>query len=171
MADVRQLEDRATRRFDDLVQHQRARAAALAATAEDRHALAGGIEHIDSALDRTRTQRVVQLADQPTKLHLDVLGPVPTGPAGRAVWCHQATRLEHHLDYNTANDNSWSMLVHELADTPALASFADSHIPARAMSVERNTWQQITQHATELRAATIEHSHHIPQPPDLGLGL
>ena len=172
LAAVRQLEDRATCRVDDLVQHQRARATALAATAGERHTLAGGIEHIDSALDRTHTQRVVQLADQPTNLHLEVLGPVPTGPAGRAVWCHHASRLEHHLDYTTGHDSSWSTLVHELSDTPELAHFAERHIPVHASSVEqRDTWRQITEHATALRTATMEHSRHIPRPPDLGLGL
>jgi hypothetical protein len=40
---------------------------------------------------------VLQLADRPTQFHLDVLGPLPTGTAGRAVWCHQANRLERRL--------------------------------------------------------------------------
>lgn len=88
------------------------------------------------------------------------------------MWCHQATRLEHHLDFTTGHGSSWSTLVYELSDTPALAHFAERHIPVHASSVEqRDTRRQITQHATELRTATLERSRHIPQPPDLGLGL
>ncbi len=167
---ARHTESTARARFDDLDQHEQDRAAALAATAGDRFELTTAIDQLDSALDRTRTERVLQLVDQPTQLHLDVLGPIPPGAAGRAVWCYQATRLEHHLDHDTGNDGAWHRLVDDLSETPTLARLADRHIRLDREPVHPSHWRQITDHAAALNASTIEQTRHIPQ-RDLGIGL
>lgn len=167
---ARHTESTARARFGDLDQHEQDRAAALAATAGDRFELTTAIDQLDSALDRTRTERVLQLVDQPTQLHLDVLGPIPPGAAGRAVWCYQATRLEHHLDHDAGNDGAWHRLVDDLSDTPTLARLADCHIRLDREPVHPSHWRQITDHAAALNASTIEQTRHIPQ-RDLGIGL
>ncbi len=173
LADVGHVENRTRHHLDDILQHQYARAAKLAATADERHTLAAGIAQIDAALERTRIQRVVQLSEQPSKLHIEILGPVPTGKAGRAVWCHQASRLEHHLDSRSGRDDgSWRQLVHELAETPNLAHLADRHVSHHPGSVDHDGWRQITQHATKLRATTINPASHLPpHAPERGLEL
>lgn len=103
----------------------------------------------DTALHQTRIERVIQLAERSTQLHLDILGPVPAGAAGRAVWCHQATRLERHFDTNTGNDNTWRSLVNDLRDTPDLARTADRHIAIpHDRQVRPTDWAAITEHAT-----------------------
>ena len=102
--------------------------------------------------------------------HLDVLGPIPPGAAGRAVWCYQATRLEHHLDHDAGNDGAWHRLVDDLSDTPTLARLADCDIRLDREPVHPSHWRQITGHAAALNASTIEQTRHIPQ-RDLGIGL
>ena len=92
------------------------------------------------------------------------------GAAGRAVWCHQATRLEHHLDHDAGNDGAWHRLVDDLSDTPTLARLADRHIRLDREPVHPSHWRQITDHAAVLNASTIEQTRHIPQ-RDLGIGL
>ena len=142
----------------------------MAATAGDRFDLTTAIGQLDSALDRTRTERVLQLVDRPTQLHLDVLGPIPPGAAGRAVWCYQANRLEHHLDHDTGNDTAWHRLVDDLSETPTLARLADRHIRLDRETVYPSHWRQVSDHAAALHASVIEQTRHIPQ-RDLGLGL
>ena len=116
------------------------------------------------ALHLTRVDRVQRLADGPTQLHLDVLGPVPAGTAGRAVWCHQANRLERHLDHAIRDDTMWQGLVNDLSVTPTLARIADSHIAILHHHEVRPTdWAPITQQATAMHAATIEHGRPAPQ--------
>ncbi len=53
---------------------------------------------IDAALERTRAERVLGLASQPTAHLLDLLGPPPSSPGGRAVWCHYAFGIEAIVD-------------------------------------------------------------------------
>ena len=160
-------ENTARRRLADLDRHQKTRAAELAATATERHALSFDIGQLDAALHHSRTDRVLRLADHPTQLHLDVLGPVPTGTAGRAVWCHQANRLERHLDHATHDDATWQRLVNDLSVTPTLARIADRHIAIRPHhEVTAADWAPIARHAAAMHAAAIEHAR-----PALQLGL
>ena len=130
----------------------------LAATATERHALSYDISQLDTGLHHTRTDRVLRLADHPTQLHLDVLGPVPTGTAGRAVWCHQANRLERHLDHATHDDTLWQRLVDDLSITPTLVRIADRHIAIQHHQLRPTDWAPITQHAAAIHTATIEHA-------------
>jgi hypothetical protein len=173
VADTHRSENMARQRLADIDRHQKTRAGELAATAAERHALSFDIGQLETALHHTRTDRVLLLADHPTQLHLDVLGPVPTGTAGRAVWCHQANRLERNLDHATRDDTMWQRLVDDLSVTPTLARIADRHIAIQHhQQVTAAGWAPIAQHAAAVHAATIEHARMVPQhgpEPDLGL--
>ena len=161
--DTHTNENSAQRHLADLDRHQKARAAELAATATERHSLSDDIGLLDTALHHTRIDRVLRLADHPTPLHLDVLGPVPAGTAGRAVWCHQANRLERHLDHATHNDAMWQQLIDDLSITPTLARIAERHIAIRPHhQLSATDWAPITQHAEAIHAATIEHARPAP---------
>jgi hypothetical protein len=168
LAENGRIETEARGHLTDLNRHQKARDAALAATAAERHALNYDISQLDTALHLTRVDRVLQLVGRPTQLHLDVLGPVPAGAAGRAAWCHQASRLEHHLDHASGNDETWNWLVDDLSVTPTLARIADRHIGIQSHHQLRLTdWAPITEHASGIHAATIEHA----RPSHRGLEL
>ena len=109
----------------------------------------------------------------PTQLHLDVLGPVPTGTAGRAVWCHQANRLEHHLDHAIRDDVLWQRLVDDLSITPTLARIADRHIAIR----HHTSSAQPTGHPSPSTQKAIHAASHRTHPtspaplPEIDLGL
>ena len=60
--------------------------------------LAGELGLLDSALEHTRAGRVLGLAGQSAPHVVDLLGPLPSSPGGRAVWCHHALGIEATLD-------------------------------------------------------------------------
>ena len=153
LTDAERSETEAQQHLADLTRHQRTRAAALADTASERQALSHDITHLDTALHLTRVERVLHLANDPTRLHLEILGPVPTGPAGRAVRRHQASRLEQHLDHTTHDDNAWRRLTDDLHHTPALAHIADRHIRIPGHELRPTDWAPITQHASAYTAS------------------
>ena len=173
LAESRSSEAEARGSLTDLNYRQKARAGALADTATERHTLSRDLGQLDTGLHLTRVEHVLQLADHPTQLHLDVLGPAPAGAAGRAVWCHQARRLEHHLDHATGNDSTWQRLVHDLRVTPTLTQLADRHIAIQPHQQLRSAdWAHITEQATAILATTVEHSRPAPQHRlELELGL
>ena len=105
LADQMTVETAARQRLDDIEQHQ---------IGPRRRALSNRRRTTPPLTrdrpDRRRTRpnpprtRPANSPTTPAQLHLDVLGPVPTSPAGRAVWCHQASELEHHRDFNGDDD-------------------------------------------------------------------
>jgi hypothetical protein len=104
-------------------------------------------------------------ADRPTQFHLDVLGPVPTGTAGRAVWCYQAHQLEHHIDHGTRTEAEWQRLLDDLSVTPTLADIADRRVAIQPHhQLCSSDWAPITEQVAAIHAATTEHarpaSHH-----------
>jgi hypothetical protein len=168
VADSTSRETVARHRLDDIEQYQQARACALQTTADDRRRLAGSIHEIEDALDRTRVQRVEQLLEHPGKVHLDILGLIPAGAAGRAVWCHQAHRLEFELDRYAGDETTWRNLVRDLRQTPDLARIAEQHIQAPGRNVEPPMWSRYAARASELHAAVIER----PSPtPNFGIDI
>ena len=56
------------------------------------------LAQLDGALDHTRPDRVRALAYEPDSDLVKRLGPAPSSPAGRAVWCHHALAIEAVLD-------------------------------------------------------------------------
>jgi hypothetical protein len=159
LTESRSSEAKARGHLTELNHHQQARAGALADTATERHALTDAIRQLDTALHLNRVDRVLQLADQPTQLHLDVLGPPPAGAAARAVWSHQAHRLEHHLDHTIGTDSTWQALVHDLSATSTLTRIADRHIAIHPHQQLRPAdWAHITEQASAIHATAIEHA-------------
>jgi hypothetical protein len=67
----------------------------------------------------------------------------------------------------------WQRLVNDLSITPTLTRIADRHIAIqRHHEVTATDWAPITQHATAIHAATIEHAQPAAQHDlevDLGL--
>jgi conjugative relaxase-like TrwC/TraI family protein len=173
VAETRHVEVEARAHLADLKRHQQTRAVALADTASERHALSHDLGRLDTALQSTRADRVLQLADRPTQLHLDVLGPPPVGAAGRAVWCHQATRLEQHLDHGVSAEATWHSLINDLSNTPTLARVADRHIGIQPHQRLRPAdWASITDHAATIHAATIEHARPVTRNgPEIEFGI
>lgn len=148
----------ARQRLDDLIQHREARATALSATADRRQLLTTTIRQINGALVQTLPECVLQLALRPSAFHVDILGAVPGDPAGRAVWCHQASELERHGDRMGHDQVAWRRLVEELADTPGLAEVARRHIPIRSLSTDQEAWRQVTERAIDIRNSIVEGS-------------
>jgi hypothetical protein len=164
VAETRQVEVEARAHLADLSRHQQARAAALADTATERHALSHDLSRLETALEFTRSGRVMTLVERPTPLHIEVLGRPPVGAAGRAVWCHQAMRLEQHLDHGISAEAAWHSLINDLSATPTLARVADRHIANQARHrLGPADWATITEHATTIHAATIEHARPVTQ--------
>ena len=60
--------------------------------------MAGELGLLDSALEHTRAGRVLGLAGQSAPHVVDLLGPLPSSPGGRAVWCRRTLGIEATLD-------------------------------------------------------------------------
>jgi hypothetical protein len=169
-ADEVNAENVARSRFADLGQDQQDHVTAAEATAGQRQTLTASIRQIDRALDRTLTERVLRIVERPGALYLDILGPVPADPAGRAVWCQRAGELERCRDRIGANQGAWRQLVDDLADTPELVEIAKQHIPIRSLSVDPGTWHQVTIRANDIRESIVEHTRG-QDPRNTGIGI
>ncbi len=74
---------------------------------------AGFLDAVDHELDRQITDRVGQIAANPSDYHLHILGPVPTNPDHQAIWLGAAATLERHflgLDHDPTQPARWSLL-------------------------------------------------------------
>ncbi len=92
------VEGKLRERFVSLARHQQERQQTLTAADTGRKQLEAALAQFDAALDHTRAGRVRALAEDPPAHLVERLGPVPTSPAGRAVWCHHALGIEAVLD-------------------------------------------------------------------------
>jgi conjugative relaxase-like TrwC/TraI family protein len=137
-------------RLAELDDHQRARRNALDATGIERRQLGAGVELIDEALDRTRVERVLDLAREPSRRHLELLGPVPDRPAGHAVWCDAALRLETHLDRHDPEGPAWNRLCRELADAPERCAVAHRYIHLDRTTVHPDQWAHVADQTQSL---------------------
>jgi conjugative relaxase-like TrwC/TraI family protein len=63
--------------------------------------LGSAVRDIDTALDRTRHQRVITAALDPTSALHDALGPPPNTPGALAAWCGIAEQIEAFHDNHT----------------------------------------------------------------------
>ncbi len=165
-ADATQAESDA--RLDRLDAHQQERRRALIATAPERRRLTTDLAVIDDALERTRPQRVLEALDRPASWQVELLGPVPRTPAGRAVWCDAAHRLETHLDHHAGAEPGWRQVRNDVADTPERCALADRHLHVDRLGGPQQ-WARATERADELHLA---HLALVPQEPgDPGVGL
>ena len=91
-----------------LAQHQEERERHLAAGGPQREQLTTTLAQLDEALDHTRAERVQSLSEEPPAHLVGALGPVPSTPAGQAVWCHHALSIEAALDREDGARPSWT---------------------------------------------------------------
>jgi hypothetical protein len=149
-------------RLDRLDANQRQRREALTASALERRALVVNLSWVDTSLERTRPERVLEALHQPVSWQVELLGPVPRTLAGRAVWCAAAHRLETHLDHDTGVEQIWREVCDDVADTPELCNLAD-----RYLHVDRLGGPQQWARAAE-RAGELHLTHRAPVPHELG---
>jgi hypothetical protein len=147
-----------------LDEHQDRRRRALQAVAPDRRALKADIELVAEALDRTRPDRVLDLAQQPRAWHVELLGPVPDSPAGHAVWCHAAHQLETHLDYGGRSGPTWDRLSHDLTDTPELCAVARHYLHLDRLAIHPHEWAQAADASEHVRMQVTRQSRQLEHP-------
>jgi hypothetical protein len=135
--------------------HQRRRRDVLVVTAGDRRNLTSELALVGDGLDRTRTDRILDIADRPRSTHLEVLGPVPATPAARAVWCAAAYRLETHVDTHSRGGPAWSELANELARTPELCAVADRYLRFDTPTARPVEWAHVADQAREIHNQLI----------------
>jgi conjugative relaxase-like TrwC/TraI family protein len=156
----------------DLDDHQDRRRRALQATAPERRALTADIELVADALDRTRPDRVLDLARQPSPWQVELLGPVPDRPAGHAVWCDAAHQLEVHLDFGGRDGPTWKRLCRNLADTPESCAVAHHHVRLDRPAIHPHEWAQAADASEHVRAQLRRHRGELERPTlEHGVGL
>jgi hypothetical protein len=95
-------------RLNALSEHQDQRRQVLADTAPERKRLDTELTRIDAALELTRRERVAMLAEDPPAYLIQRIGPAPTAPASRAVWCHHALDIVAVADRNDGASPTWT---------------------------------------------------------------
>jgi hypothetical protein len=95
-------------RLGTLAEHQERRQRHIADISPQRKDLDTKLAQIDAALDRTRPDRVAALAENPPEHLVRRIGPAPSTPAGRAVWCHHALDIEAVRDRNDSRSPRWT---------------------------------------------------------------
>jgi hypothetical protein len=169
-AEVTQTAARA--RLVDLDAHQKSRQQALELTAPERRRLTADVELVDDAFDRTRPQRVRDLAQRPSPWHVELLGPAPASPAARAVWLHSAHRIEAHLDRQPGHGPVWRQLCHDLADTAQLCAVAEHYLRLDGDAEHVSQWAHIADIAVELHDDLIAQRELVERrTTDRGIGL
>ena len=152
--------------------HQDGRRRALHASAPERRALTVDIELVADALDRTRPDRVLDLARQPSPWHVEILGPIPTDPGGHAVWCHAAHQLETHLDYRGRGGPSWDRLCRDLTETPELCAVAGQYLHLDQHVTRPREWAQAADASEQVREQLTRHQRELERPElDRNIGL
>ena len=137
-------------RLDAISHYQDHRRQAITDSAPARRALETFLAQLDGALDHTRPDRVRALADQPESDLVERLGPAPSSPAGRAVWCHHALAIEAILDRTNSTT---------LASTPSQytararqeITLADRRLDTSVVSSDPAEWAKLAQQAATLR--------------------
>jgi conjugative relaxase-like TrwC/TraI family protein len=131
--------------------HQQKRRHALNATAPQRRHLLADLAAIDSGLERTRPERVLEALAAPASWQIELLGPAPRTAAGRAVWCDVAHRLETHLDHHADDEPGWRRLCHDVADTPELSAVADQYLNLDSPAICPQQWTYVADQARDVR--------------------
>jgi conjugative relaxase-like TrwC/TraI family protein len=169
--DAHGVEHDARAALDRLDRHQHDRRRALTETAPQRQQLHRDLDAVDTALDRTRPDRVLDLAARPTDLH--VLGPVPVDWVGRAVWCDAAHQLEAHLDHHPATGVAWDRLCRDLQATPTYCRIAAVHFDLDGPALNPDAWRRTAELVATLAQPAAARPQICVELPgrDLGLGL
>ncbi len=165
LADAQQQADEATavesrlrERLAGLADQQRARGRQIADVAGRRSQTAEAVAQIEDALERTRTDRVSLLVDDPPGHLVARLGPPPGSAAGRAVWCHHALGIEAELDRHDGDIGGRS--AHDDRARQEIA-VADKLLPTEGDQPGTATWAELAGRASstldQLRHAQRQH--------------
>lgn len=109
-----------------------------------------GSSNSSAALDHTRPDRVRLLAQNPPGCLAETLGPPPSSPAGRAVWCQFALIIETALD-RSRNAASPSVPKQRATRARQEIGLADRHLTANGDTCSADRWAEPADQATELR--------------------
>ena len=111
--------------------------------------LAGELGLLDAALEHTRAGRVLELADQSAPHLVDLLGPLPSSPGGRAVWCHHALYFETMIDRGSTL-GSWRGKSQQLKPIRQQISVADRTFRAGTDTADPVRWAKVAAEAAKV---------------------
>jgi hypothetical protein len=137
-----------------IARHQQARREAISGTAPKRKELETGLAQLDAALDGTRHDRALALADEPPSHLVERLGRPPGSPVGRAVWCHHALGIEATLDRNDGVSPPWTGWSQQMQAAREEIAIADRLLDTSA-APGPTEWANLAREAATLR----EHVH------------
>ncbi len=108
-------------------------------------------------MDHTRPKRVRGLTEDPPSNLARQLGPPPSSPAGQAVWCHHALRIEAFLDRNdgTTPAGTGSSRSNERARQEI--TIADRLLETRDYPSDPVEWAKLADQAAGVREAAHQH--------------
>ncbi len=141
-------------RLAAIARYQDDRQEAIVETNPQREKVKAGLAQLDAALDSTRADRTLALADEPPPGLGERLGQHPSSPAGRAVWCHYTLGIEATLDHNDGADASWTDWSQQTQAAREEIAIADRLLETSLASGPRE-WANIAREAATLR----EHAH------------
>ncbi|HTW10614.1 MAG TPA: MobF family relaxase [Acidimicrobiales bacterium] len=133
-----------------IARDQEARREAVSGTAPKRKELETALAQLDAALDCTRPDRVVALADAPLPHLVERLGLPPGSSAGRAVWCHYALGIEATLDRNDGRSPHWTGLSQQMQAAKKQIAVADQLLET-SIELEPAEWANLALEAANLR--------------------
>jgi hypothetical protein len=137
-------------RLNAISHYQDQRRQAITDRAPARRTLETSLTQIDGALDHSRPDRVYALAAERESDLAERLGPAPSSPAARAVWCHHALAIETILD---RNDNATLVSTHSQHTARARqeVALAERHLGTSIDSSDPTEWATLAQQAATLR--------------------
>jgi len=141
-------------RLAAIARHQQARREAIAAMAPKGKELETALAQLHAALDCTRPDRVLALADELPPHLVERLGKPPGSPAGRAVWCHYARGIEATLDRNDGKSPPWTGWSQQMQAAKEEIAVADRLLET-SVAPEPTEWANLAREAASLR----EHLH------------
>jgi conjugative relaxase-like TrwC/TraI family protein len=137
-------------RLDAISHYQDHRRQAITDSAPPRHGLETSLTQLDGALDHTRPDRVRALAAEPESELAKRVGPAPSSPAARAVWCHHALAIEATLDRNN-NATLASTRSQRTARARQEITLAERCLDTGIDSSDPAEWAKLAQQAATLR--------------------
>lgn len=156
------------------------RDAPIAAAAPERSRLVSVVRELDMALDVTRPERVVAIANglDPTEPVVQALGPLPDTRGGQRVWCGLASEIETDRDRGVWRDPTDRVGQHSMFaracgerrvhDWPEdlIRAGAEADPVAATVVAEAGAWERQLEDAREVMHLALQ-----VERPGLDLGL
>ncbi len=134
-----------------LSQHQENRRQAIADTAPQRKDLESTLAQVVTALEQTGPERARALAEDPPPYLVRLLGPAPSSPAGHAVWCHHALRIESFVDRNDGISPPSTLSVRETNRPRQEIAIADRLLETSDYVADPTEWARLAGQAAAHR--------------------